>query len=158
MLPMGKPGNRSGGGLPPSVPAKNKKALFTAHAICVPVYRGVGCISRRMVFTLPVHPALCVYGGVCLFPAIRSVFGGCGKIENEGEGQREGSDGMGQCSNCWWLSDKRTGICCNEKSEYNLCFVNMDNVCERWSARDGSSREDRPEWRPRYQEGDDDRE
>jgi len=43
---------------------------------------------------------------------------------------------MGRCSNCWWLSDERTGLCCNEQSEYNGCFVNMDNACDCWESRD----------------------
>ena len=57
---------------------------------------------------------------------------------------------MGTCNDCWWLSDHKTGLCCNEKSEYNLCNVNMDNHCQHWSARDGSSKPDRPEWIPPY--------
>ena len=57
---------------------------------------------------------------------------------------------MGTCNDCWWLSDHKTGLCCNENSEYNLCNVNMDNHCPQWSARDGSSKPDRPEWIPPY--------
>ena len=57
------------------------------------------------------------------------------------------------CSNCWWLSDSRTRICCNEESEYNLCNVNMDNTCPLWAAVDGHNLPDLPDWKPPY--GDD---
>ena len=59
-----------------------------------------------------------------------------------------------QCQYCWWLSDERTGLCCNEESEYNLCNVNMDNSCPLFSDRWGREDEERKEW----QEGDYDRE
>ena len=37
------------------------------------------------------------------------------------------------CKDCWYFSDKRTRICCNEKSHYYGLSVWEDFVCDCYS-------------------------
>lgn len=33
------------------------------------------------------------------------------------------------CSNCWWLSDRYTSVCVNERSPHCGEFVRLDDSC-----------------------------
>ena len=57
---------------------------------------------------------------------------------------------MEKCKDCWWLSDDKTGICCNWDSEYYKTCVNMDNTCRFFSRKDGKDRPDPYDWLPPY--------
>ena len=55
------------------------------------------------------------------------------------------------CATCWWYSDERTGLCCNEDSGKYLRCVRDGGACEKWLGRE-LKEDDAKEWEIEYHE------
>jgi len=42
------------------------------------------------------------------------------------------------CSNCKWLSDSFSSVCCNSQSEHCADFVEKETVCQQWEKKESS--------------------